>query len=124
TGTLTKTGGDTLILTGNNTYSGTTTISQGVLQIGNGGATGTLGTGNVVDNAVLAINRPTGITVANAISGAGALQLNGGGVAILTGTNTYTGGTFINNGILDIRNGAALSDTGRVTTANSSDALL
>ena len=41
---LTKAGSAMLTLTGNNTYSGVTTIGAGTLQIGNGGATGTLGT--------------------------------------------------------------------------------
>ena len=42
---LTKAGPATLILTGSNTYSGVTTIGAGTLQVGNGGATGNLGTG-------------------------------------------------------------------------------
>ena len=55
-GALTKTGSGTVILTGDNTYSGGTTISAGILQLGNGGATGSV-VGNVTDNAVFAINR-------------------------------------------------------------------
>ena len=51
TGTLTKAGTGTTTLTGANTYTGTTTISAGTLQVGNGGTTGQLGTGAVVDNA-------------------------------------------------------------------------
>ncbi|WP_376804025.1 autotransporter-associated beta strand repeat-containing protein, partial [Candidatus Raskinella chloraquaticus] len=46
---LEKIGDGTLALTGSNTYNGTTTISAGTLQVGNGGTTGTLGTGNVVN---------------------------------------------------------------------------
>ena len=46
---LTKAGPATLILTGSNTYSGVTTIGAGTLQVGNGGASGTLGTGPVAD---------------------------------------------------------------------------
>src|SRR5207302_3244621 len=50
-GNLLKSGAGLLVLTGTNTYSGTTTISGGTVQIGNGAATGTLGTGAVTDNA-------------------------------------------------------------------------
>ena len=45
TGSLGKTGAGTLILTGANGYGGATTISQGTLQIGNGGTSGQLGAG-------------------------------------------------------------------------------
>src|SRR5205085_10396105 len=45
---LTKVGGGTLILVATNTYSGGTTISGGTLQIGNGGASGSI-SGNVVN---------------------------------------------------------------------------
>lgn len=56
-GTLTQLGAGTTILTGTNIYSGITTISSGTLQVGNGGATGTLGSGDITNNSLLAINR-------------------------------------------------------------------
>src|SRR5205814_8357682 len=65
TGTLTNIAAGTAILTGNNSYSGTTTISAGTLQIDNGGTTGSLGTGNVTDNAALVFNRSDSPVVAN-----------------------------------------------------------
>ena len=50
-------GTGTTILTGDNTYTGGTTISAGTLQIGNGGTTGILG--NVANNGTLVFNRST-----------------------------------------------------------------
>ena len=43
-----KDGAGTLVLTANETYSGTTTINAGTLQMGNGGTTGTLPTGSAI----------------------------------------------------------------------------
>ena len=63
TGSLTQSGAGTVTLTGANTYTGVTTISAGTLQIGNGGATGSI-TGNVTDNATLVFDRTGALTYA------------------------------------------------------------
>ena len=96
--TAAKTGACTQVILGNNTFTGTTTISAGTLQIGNGGTSGSLGTGNVVDNGVLALDRSDTITFANTISGSGSLLVEGGGTTFLTAANTYSGGTTIAGG--------------------------
>ncbi|MGJ3244036.1 MAG: autotransporter-associated beta strand repeat-containing protein [Opitutales bacterium] len=59
TGGLTRLDDRTLILTGTNTYSGATDLGTGNLQIGDGGATGTLGSGTVSGDgaSALRINR-------------------------------------------------------------------
>jgi len=70
-GTFEQKGSGLTILEANNSYSGVTTVSGGVLQIGAGGGTGTtgtLGTANVVvDGAELVFNRSNDMTVNNAI---------------------------------------------------------
>src|SRR5271157_4787259 len=101
---LTKIGAGTLTLTGANTYTGGTTISAGTLQIGNGGTTGSI-VGNVIDNATLAFDRSDSVTFGGAISGTGSVVKLGPGTLTLTGANTYTGGTMISAGILQIGNG-------------------
>jgi fibronectin-binding autotransporter adhesin len=116
TGAITKTGGQMLTLANNNDYSGTTTISSGTLQVGNGGSTGSLGSGAVTNNGVLAFNRTTDMTVANAISGTGSLTKNAANTLTLTGTNSYSGATTVAAGKLVV-NGSI--STSSLTTVNS-----
>ena len=94
-GRLTKTGSGTLILTGNNSYSGGTTVSAGTLS----GTTTSL-QGNIVNNAQLVFDQSTLGTYAGVISGTGSLVKDGGGTVILTGANSYSGSTTINDGTL------------------------
>ncbi|EAY9183325.1 autotransporter outer membrane beta-barrel domain-containing protein [Salmonella enterica] len=106
---LTKTGAGTLILNAENTYTGSTTISEGTLIATNVEA---LGTGNVTDNATLEMN--TGGDFDNAISGSGQVVKSGDETLTLSGSNTYTGGTIISGGTLVATNVEALG-TGDVT---------
>ncbi|WP_151671458.1 autotransporter-associated beta strand repeat-containing protein [Nitrincola schmidtii] len=99
---LTKSTGGTVTLSGANTYTGTTTINAGTLQIGNNGTTGTLGSGNVTNNGSLVFNRSDNLIVANIISGNGSLTKEGGGILQLSGNNGYSGTTIINNGLLTL----------------------
>lgn len=98
--TLTKIGDGTQILSGNNTYSGATTISAGILQLGAGGTSGTLGSGAVQNDATLVFNRSDTFTVANLMAGSGQLEKAGSGTQILTAANTYSGSTTISGGSL------------------------
>ncbi len=110
-----KNGPGTWVLTGANTYSGLTTINNGVLQIGAGGASGTLGSGNILNNGRLDFNRTGTVTVNSVISGTGAVTNDGTGTLILAANNSYTGGTYINAGTVQIGNGGA---SGSLDTAS------
>ncbi|MGA2441417.1 MAG: autotransporter-associated beta strand repeat-containing protein, partial [Tepidisphaeraceae bacterium] len=118
-GPLTKVGVGNLILNGSgNTYAGTTTISAGNLQIGNGGAGGSLGSGNVINNAGLIFNSSSPITVASVISGSGNLSQSGTGTVALNASNTYAGTTTINSGTVQAGNANALGFGGAITATS------
>jgi autotransporter-associated beta strand protein len=99
---ITKSGSGTMTLTGGNTYAGTTTITSGTLQVGNGGATGTLGLGNTLNNASLAFNRPNAVSYGFNISGSGSVTKLGAGPLTLGGSNTYSGSTIVSAGTLNL----------------------
>ena len=101
-GSVTNDGTGTVILAGNNDYTGGTTINAGILQIGNGGATGSLALNSpVVDNSLLVFNSTSPITIRGfnaVISGTGNIEVKGPGLVQCDGLNTYTGWTLIDAG--------------------------
>jgi fibronectin-binding autotransporter adhesin len=111
-GSLTQASNGRLSLTGANTYSGGTTVAAGTLQIGTGGTSGALGTGNVTNNAALVFNRSDNLTVGGAISGSGSLTQAGNGTLSLTGANTYSGGTTVAGGLINFSSNSSLGTAG------------
>ncbi|WP_377297883.1 autotransporter domain-containing protein [Rhizobium sp. SGZ-381] len=95
TGNLVKDGTGVVTLTGNLTYSGTTTVLAGKL-IGN---TSTLG-GSVINEGRLEFDQAFDGTYSSVISGSGSVLKSGTGDLTLTSANTYTGGTTISAGVL------------------------
>lgn len=112
-GALTKDGTGSLIIQNANTYSGGTVINAGRIGLNNGQG---LGTGDVIvmQDAVLNLGN---VVVANNISGNGIVRKTASGTGSLTGTNTYSGGTDIQDGTLVVNSPAALG-SGGVTIAS------
>jgi autotransporter-associated beta strand protein len=138
-------GASTLILSGNNTYTGGTLISAGTLQVTNNSSVGSGAvtmdggtfqadgvsnltftndfnvntTGGAVDNNGVELTLLG--TISNGNGGTGVLQLtdsSGGlGATALIGVNTYTGGTLVTGATLQVINNSSVG-TGTVTLDN------
>ncbi|EKC5018137.1 fibronectin-binding autotransporter adhesin ShdA [Salmonella enterica subsp. enterica] len=93
-GQIVKSGSDELIVTGDNTYSGGTTITGGTLTADHADS---LGTGAIVNSGVLQVGEGE---LENTLSGSGSLVKTGTGELTLGGDNTYSGGTTITGGTL------------------------
>ncbi|WP_158244351.1 autotransporter domain-containing protein [Trinickia dabaoshanensis] len=118
TGRVSHNGSGTTILTGNNTYTGGTTIAAGgTLEIGNGGAGASLA-GNVMDNGTLAFNHSDNWTFSGTISGSGSVTQSGTGMLTLSGANTYAGTTTIGGGTLKLM-GDTASLTGNIANGGA-----
>ena len=142
---LTKAGGGTMILSGNNAYTGTTGINAGTLQanhasaLGNGGnitfGGGTLQFSSVFHNATAAwgariVSSGSAVTLDTngqnvTVSGnidstnTGGLTKSGTGVLTLTGSNTYSGGTIVNAGEVTATGSSALGATTGTLAVNN-----
>ncbi|EAQ9745119.1 autotransporter outer membrane beta-barrel domain-containing protein [Salmonella enterica] len=101
-GQIVKSGSDELIVTGDNSYSGGTTITGGTLIADNADL---LGTGAIANSGVLQVGEGE---LENTLSGSGSLVKTGSGELTLSGDNDYSGGTIISDGTLIAANVNAL----------------
>jgi len=129
-----QSGTNVVTLTANNTYSGGTVISNGIVQVGNGSTSGSIGSGPVIfasqttnctivfnrsdDVAVSLIRGPStnGLGIANGIAGypytigTGSLVQFGSGTLTIGPTNDYVGSTTVSNGTLVVTGGSLGGD--------------
>ncbi|GAR75618.1 outer membrane protein IcsA autotransporter precursor [Salmonella enterica] len=101
-GQIVKSGSDELIVTGDNNYSGGTTISGGTLTADHADS---LGSGDIDNSGVLQVGEGE---LENTLSGSGSLVKTGTGELTLSGDNSYSGGTTIDDGVLIAANVNAL----------------
>jgi len=100
-GSLVISGPGVQILSSDTTFTGTTTVTGGVLQLGFGGTTGSVAGPLIVSgNGGLAINRSDNFTLGIGITGTGGLTKSGAGALTLTGANTYSFTTTLSAGTL------------------------
>jgi fibronectin-binding autotransporter adhesin len=138
-GGLTKSGAGQLTLIANNTYTGTTNVAGGTLEVGNGGGTGSLGTGAqalVAGGATLVANRSNAYTLSQAIIGSGTLVQRGTGTTTMTANSNVDHvvveqGTLVTPASLQTNDvtftdagGATLRVTGTLQTAAAGPALV
>ncbi|PXN32839.1 fibronectin-binding autotransporter adhesin ShdA [Salmonella enterica] len=93
-GQIVKSGSDELIVTGDNNYSGGTTITGGTLTADHADS---LGSGDIDNSGVLKVGEGE---LENTLSGSGSLVKTGTGELTLSGGNDYSGGTTIIGGTL------------------------
>lgn len=118
---LEKKGAATLTLTGESTSNGTMTIVEGTIKLGNGGTTGSW-IGKIVNNSMLEMDYGNVTkTYSQQISGSGLMQIGTGtaGNVIFTAKNTYTGGTVVNNGNVQLKDAGTLG-TGDIIMSGKS----
>ena len=148
-GSITFTGSGATTLSGNNTYTGGTTVDAGTLDVASGGAlgdgaltvasgattnlanpaqiiTGLNGAGTLNLNGDTLITTDSGNDTFSGVIGetsgtTGALVMDGSGSLTLSGANTYTGGTTVDAGTLDVASGGALGDGALTVTGGTAN---
>jgi outer membrane autotransporter protein len=118
TGDLVKAGAGKLTLSGANTYTGGTSVTDGSLE---GNATSLQG--DITNDANVEFNQATDGSYAGNMSGTGSLTKAGAGTLVMTGANTYSGDTVISDGRLVVNgtlgsnvivNGSELGGSGTI----------
>ncbi|MBN8456907.1 MAG: autotransporter-associated beta strand repeat-containing protein [Verrucomicrobia bacterium] len=123
-GAVAKTGAGTLILAGDATHTGGTTVSTGILQVGNSATAGSI-SGTITNSAGLVFDRSDASSFSGSISGAGTVTKQGAGVLTLSGASLFTGAATLNAGGIRLDGGNdRLPVTTVLTLANTAGAAL
>ena len=121
---IAKSGSGTLTLLTINNNSGGILINSGAIQVGNGSATGDIGSGNVTNNGALIFEQTDDRSVAGQISGNGSLAQNGAATLTLAANNSYSGGTTIGSGTLQVGDGDGAGTLGTAPVTDNSSLVI
>ncbi|RYD41236.1 MAG: hypothetical protein EOP85_13010, partial [Verrucomicrobiaceae bacterium] len=105
-GSLVKNGTGGLTIATNNTYTGTTIINNGTVNVT--GSIATSSTITVASGATLNLNPATAATYGNPLAGAGVIRKLGSSALTLSGASTFTGDLVLEQGPLNINSAGAL----------------
>jgi MYXO-CTERM domain-containing protein len=128
-----KLGAGRMLLTGPNEQTGGISISAGVLQVGDGGATGVLGSltylgdttwSPVTNDASLILNRAGTYQMGNPISGTGTVRVSGPGTVVFAGNNLYTGVTTLAGGVAQVSSLLSAGGVGRLGAGSAPSQLV
>jgi autotransporter-associated beta strand protein len=117
---LTKAGPGLVALAADNTYSGTTYILEGTVQLGNGGTNGSIpNLTAIVNRGTFAYKRSDNVTHAALLTGTGGFATFGTGILSLTSDATYQGPTTVGAGAtLHVGNGGTTGSINNSPTIN------
>ena len=120
TAALYKSGPGALVLTStNNSYSGSTIVTNGTLSIGDGGPNGSPGSGPITNNATLVFNSSRDLLVTNRIAGGGSLEKRGTSTLTLATTNSCTGVTRVQAGTLKLDTNSSVAASSEISIEDS-----
>lgn len=108
-GSIVKNGDAKVTISTANSYTGTTTINSGILEIS---GTGTIGSSSLITNHGSLIFSPTNSpnVYPNPIAGTGSIIKQGAGTLTLAGANTFTGDLTLQSGNLNLNSAGAIGN--------------
>jgi len=114
-GGVTQAGTGALIMTADNFFSGPVTNNVGTLQLGNGGASGSISNAaSLLNNGILVVNNSVTVGYPNAITGLGSVVQQGAGTLVFGTNETYSGNTIISNGTVALAAAGSISNTAAI----------